>query len=191
MNGTQSKSAKTSRGGTDELREVLDSIRRIVRLLRLSSREAEREVGLTGAQLFVLQKLSEDAVLSVNELAERTHTHQSSVSVVVQALVDKGLISRSKAADDGRRLDLALTASAKSILRKAPGVAQDRLIEAIKRLPATTTRQLAKSLSRLVEEAGLDNGDAPMIFEDVAPPPRGAAKARGRGRRGAGARSRR
>lgn len=191
MNGTQSKSAQTARGGSDDLREVLDSIRRIVRLLRLSSREAEREVGLTGAQLFVLQKLSENPVLSVNELAERTHTHQSSVSVVVQVLVDKGLVSRSKAAADGRRLDLALTSSAKSILRKAPGVAQDRLIEALQRLPVSITRQLAKSLSRLVEEAGLNDGDAPMIFEDVAPPPRRAAKARATGRRASGARRRR
>src|SRR5665213_199086 len=92
MNGAQVKSVRMERGqGGNEIREILDSIRRIVRLLRVSSREAEREVGLSGAQLFVLRTLSEHKFLSVNELAERTHTHQSSVSVVVQVLVDKGL----------------------------------------------------------------------------------------------------
>jgi DNA-binding MarR family transcriptional regulator len=151
---------------SDEVREVLDSFRRIVRLLRLASREAEREVGLSGAQLFVLQKLAEAKVLSVNDLAERTHTHQSSVSVVAQTLVDKGLIARSRAADDARRLELTLTSQAKALLRKAPGAAQGRLIEALDRLPASTRKQLAGNLSKLVEEAGLGDEEAPMIFED-------------------------
>ena len=167
MNGTQRKSSKSGRNGVaDEVRDVLDSIRRIVRLLRLSSREAEREVGLTGAQLFVIQKLAEAGMLSVNELAERTHTHQSSVSVVAQSLVEKRLVSRSKAAADARRLELSLTPAAKALLRKAPGAAQDRLIDAIKKLPGAARSQLAKSLSRLVEEAGLGDEEAPMIFED-------------------------
>lgn len=165
MNGTQLKSGKRHSSG-DEVREVLDSIRRIVRLLRLASREAEREVGLSGAQLFVLQKLAESKMLSVNDLAERTHTHQSSVSVVAQTLVDKGLIARSRAADDARRLELTLTPSAKALVRKAPGAAQGRLIEALGRLPAATVKQLANALAKLVEEAGLGDEDAPMVFED-------------------------
>jgi len=182
MNGLQTKTGRTGRdGAADDVREVLDSIRQIVRLLRLSSREAEREVGLTGAQLFVLQKLSEaKGVLSVNDLADRTHTHQSSVSVVAQVLVDKGLIARARAADDGRRLELSLTSTAKTLLRKAPGAAQDKLIEALERLPAATRKQLAKGLGRLVEEAGIGDEEAPMAFED-APPARRAASSRGRG----------
>src|SRR5579864_9563710 len=109
MNGTATKSSRGSRNGTsEEVRDVLDNIRRIVRLLRLGSREAERRVGLTGAQLFVLEKLAEAKTLSVNELAERTHTHQSSVSVVAQALIKKGLISRARASDAARRLELYL-----------------------------------------------------------------------------------
>ncbi len=62
---------------------MLDAIRRIVQALRESSRAAEKRVGLSGAQLFVLQTLGESPGLSLNELAERTRTHQSSVSVVV------------------------------------------------------------------------------------------------------------
>jgi DNA-binding MarR family transcriptional regulator len=180
------KSGRSGTGGNgDNIRDVLDSFRRIVRLLRLSSREAEREVGLSGAQLFVLQKLSEAKVLSVNDLAGRTHTHQSSVSVVAQTLVDKGLVARARAADDARRLELTLTSAAKTLLRKAPGAAQDRLIEAIERLPMATRKQLASGLSKLVEEAGLGDTEAPMLM-DEAPPSKKAKAARkssGNGRR--------
>lgn len=169
MDGLQTKTGRTGRdGATDDVRDVLDSIRQIVRLLRVSSREAERDVGLTGAQLFVLQKLAEaKGVMSVNDLADRTHTHQSSVSVVAQALVDKGLIARARAADDGRRLELTLTPMAKNLVRKAPGAAQDRLIEALARMPSAARKQLAKGLSRLVDETGIAEEEAPMVFEEA------------------------
>jgi DNA-binding MarR family transcriptional regulator len=180
MNGIQTKMGKLKgkNGLGDEVQLVMDSIRRIVKLLRIGSRDAEKRAGLTGAQLFVLQKLAEDKVLSVNDLAQRTHTHQSSVSVVVQSLVDKGLVTRSRAAEDGRRLDLALTASARALLRKAPGTAQNRLIEAIENLPGPTRTQLAKLLARLVSEAGLQDEEPTMIFEDGLSPKPATAKRR-------------
>lgn len=174
-------------GEEADVRDVLDSIRRIVRLLRLSSREAEREVGLSGAQLFVLQKLSEAGMLSVNELADRTHTHQSSVSVVAQALVEKGLVARARAAADARRLELTLTSAAKALLRKAPGAAQDKLIEALEKIPASTRKQLAKGLGQLVEEAGLGDEDPEMFDEAGAKGGKGAKGRAGR-RQTAGAR---
>ena len=43
-------------------RAALDGIRRLVQRLRLSTRAAERAVGISAAQLFVLQKLSEGPV---------------------------------------------------------------------------------------------------------------------------------
>ena len=177
MNGAQVKSVRSGSGQNgDEIRDILDSIRRIVRLLRVSSREAEREVGLSGAQLFVLRTLSEHKFLSVNELAERTHTHQSSVSVVVQALVDKGLITRSRAADDGRRLELSLAASAKPLVRKAPDAAQGKLIDALGELAPAARKQLASSLTKLVEAAGLSDGEPPMMFDETSAAKKGKKK---------------
>src|ERR1700730_535689 len=77
---------------TDSQR-ILDSIRRLVRLLRLSDRVAQRELGLSAAQLFVLQELGKTPALSLSEVAERTRTDQSSVSVVVTRLVGSGHIA--------------------------------------------------------------------------------------------------
>jgi len=70
---------------------ALDSLRRIVRVLREAARLAERRFGLSGAQLFVLHKLAGASPMSLNELARRTHTHQSSVSTVVTRLVEQRL----------------------------------------------------------------------------------------------------
>ena len=77
---------------TDSAR-ILDAIRRLVRHLRLADRAAQSELGISGAQLFVLFELGKTPALSLNDLAARTRTDQSSVSVVVSRLVDAGLIT--------------------------------------------------------------------------------------------------
>jgi DNA-binding MarR family transcriptional regulator len=158
---------------------TLDSIRRIVRILRVSSRTAEKQVGLSAAQLFVLHTLGDQPALSLNELAERTRTHQSSVSVVVQKLVDRGMIEKAPVPGDGRRTALSITPAALPLLRDAPHAPTELLITALERMPQAARERLATSLARLVKELGADREPATMLFEDdaAAPaPPAGAEK---------------
>jgi DNA-binding MarR family transcriptional regulator len=153
-----------------DVRRVLDAIRRIVRVLRLASREAEKRLGLSAAQLFVLQKLAEGGVLSVNELAQRTHTHQSSVSVVVQRLVKRGMVDRTRSRADARQAEVEVTLAGKSALKSAPTAAQDRIIGALGRMNSRQVRQLADSMELLTGEIGIDGqAAAPMLFEEDIP----------------------
>ena len=146
-------------------RDVLDAVRRIVQTLHESSRSAERNLGVSGAQLFVLQRLAESPAASLNELAERTHTHQSSVSVVVTKLVDRGLVRRSKASGDARRLELSVTAAGRRLAERAPHAAQDRLIAAVNKLSLPRRALLADVLTDLAQAvAGVRR--AGMFFED-------------------------
>jgi DNA-binding MarR family transcriptional regulator len=153
---------------TPEGQEIVDSIRRIVQVLRISSREAERTVGLTAAQLFVLQQLSGDNALSLNELASRTLTHQSSVSVVAQRLADRGLISRVRSKQDARRVELSLTAAGRRLIGRAPHAAQEHLLTAVRHLSPAPRRQLARLLEQLVHEMGLAAEMPMMFFEEGA-----------------------
>lgn len=152
----------------NDARVVLDSIRRIVQMLRVSSRAAERDVGLSAAQLFVLEKLAAARKpLSVGELAEATLTHQSSVSVVVQKLETAGLAARTRAADDARRVELSLTPRARTLLRRAPQAAQDRIIDAVNSLSPARRKQLAQLLFEIAEKVGGGDGQpAAMLFEE-------------------------
>src|SRR5918912_3802717 len=111
-----------------ELTSALDAIRRIVQALRVSARTSEQRLGVSGAQLFVLHALAEAPAKSLNDLAARTFTHQSSVSVVVERLVRRRLVSRTRSAEDARRVTLALTATGRALLDSAPEVAQVRLV---------------------------------------------------------------
>ena len=161
-----------------DTRTVLDAVRRIVHTLHASSRWAEKHVGLTSAQLFVLHKLAESPQLSLNELAARTHTHQSSVSTVVSRLVDRGLVIRGQTPGDARRVALALSPSGRRVVQEAPDPEQKRLIAGLERLPARDRSALARSLDALVREMEVSGGEAVMFFDDSA------AARRRRSRRG-------
>lgn len=151
---------------TNETTAVLDGLRRIVRVLRESSREAESKLGVSGAQLFALKALSEARQLSLSELAERTRTHQSSVSVVVKRLVRSKLVTRKASPEDARQLELSLTPRGRALLKRAPNAAQDRLILAVEALPRGERQALGRVLAHLSEAMGAADTAPQMFFEE-------------------------
>ncbi|HET9135365.1 MAG TPA: MarR family transcriptional regulator [Candidatus Kapabacteria bacterium] len=149
-----------------ETRNILNAIRRLVQTIRIASRDSEKNVGLSAAQLFVLRKLNEEGDLSLNDLADATLTHQSSVSVVVTKLVERGLIKRTRSNIDGRQLVLNVTVKGQALLRKAPKPAQDGLIVGIEMLDSKSRKDLDRSLARLVDILHLPiDKPAPMLFD--------------------------
>lgn len=154
----------------DDIRSVMDAIRRVVRMLRVSARASERLVGISGAQLFVLQQLADAGPCSIGELAEHTLTHQSSVSVVVSRLIERGLVSRRASEKDGRRVLVALTPEGRTLLRRAPPMAQAHLIAGLRKMSAAQRGALAQGLSALIREIGADTQSPTLFFEDETPP---------------------
>lgn len=152
---------------TGDTRAILDAVRRVVRTLHESSRAAEKTLGLTGAQLFVLQKLADSPGLSLNALAGQAHTHQSSVSTVVSRLVERGLVLRAPAPDDRRRLELRVSAEGRRLVARTPDAAQARLIAAIEQLPGARRHTLARALLELTTRMDL-TGRTPVMFFDTS-----------------------
>ncbi len=149
----------------NDTRRTLDALRRLVRALSASAHGSGR--GVTGAQLFVLRQLQSTPGLSIDALARRTFARQSTVSEVVARLVAAGLVTRTRSADDARRVELALSAAGRRMVgkRKAGQTAQERLAEALERLPAKRRRALAESLEAWLVEAQLSGTPATMFFE--------------------------
>jgi DNA-binding MarR family transcriptional regulator len=135
--------------------EILDALRTLVHALQSGSRVSEERVGLTGAQLFVLEKLRDVHSMTVNELAHATHTRQSTVSVVVSKLVRKGLVSRIRSAEDARVQMLSITKRGRTKLTRAPDTLQDRLVSALNKMPSKNRARLASDFNHLIAEAGL------------------------------------
>jgi MarR family transcriptional regulator, lower aerobic nicotinate degradation pathway regulator len=147
--------------------DVLDALRRIVQALRESSRRAEQQLGISGAQLFVLEKLADAPSQSLNDLAARTFTHQSSVSTVVARLVEQGFVSRQRSSGDSRKLELVLTGRGRRLAARTTGAAQARLIAAIQQIPAESRAQLSALLQRIVGGMNTPARQPRMFFDDT------------------------
>ena len=156
----------TSAAASADGKRILDAIRQLVRALRLFDREAQAKHGITAAQMFMLHSLEGDEVLSLNQLAERAATDQSSASVVVHKLVEAGYVTRTARKDDRRRIELRLTAKGRAIIRKSPPPAQQRMLEAIATLKPRDRKALADSLEQFVHEIGAGGKKVSLLFED-------------------------
>jgi DNA-binding MarR family transcriptional regulator len=149
--------------------EIMDAIRSIVRALRVNTRSIEIRLGISLAQLWVLQLLEARPSQSVNDLAEATATHQSSVSVVVRRLVDRGFVTRKAAIEDRRRVCVDITDAGRDLLQKAPPTVQVALIGALRRMAPDSRQHLATLMRTWLSEAGLDLSESPpMLMEDEA-----------------------
>ncbi|MDB4888091.1 MAG: MarR family transcriptional regulator [Gemmatimonadetes bacterium] len=140
--------------------------RRLVRALSRSARAVEASSGISGAQLFILRQLATvDRPLSVNELAALTFTHQSTVSAILNLLVERRLVTRTPASDDARRMVIALTARGRALTDSAPPTVQTQLVDGLARLPAAQRDSLADGLEAWLDAAGLSGEAAPLFFE--------------------------
>ncbi len=151
-----------------DVRATLDAIRRLVQSLRASARRSKAVSGLTTAELFVVHALVESPARSLNELAARTYTDQSTASPIVERLRHRGLLRRERSADDGRRVVIALTAAGRAAVSRLPESPQSAMIAALERLPLRERRALARGLTALISEMGLSEKRPTMLFDEPA-----------------------
>ena len=151
----------------EEAAFVVRCLRQLVHGLRVSSHSVESEVGLTGAQLFVLRELALEPNVSIRRLSERTMTDPSSASVVLGRLVEAGLVTREKDPTDRRRTVLSVSKRGQSVLRSAPEPFQAKLFAALSALPRRELGHLREGLSALLFGVGQSRGRAPLFLEET------------------------
>jgi DNA-binding MarR family transcriptional regulator len=150
----------------DDAHSVLNSFRSLVKELRLADRAGLKEYGLGASQIYVLHELKRDSPLSINDLAARMATDQSTVSVVVSRLIEKGFVARERAEADARRLDLTLTAKGLLTVRKLPPPIQHLIIAGVQRLPPARAKALAQSLREICRVLGIDEQHPPLLMDN-------------------------
>ena len=144
---------------------ALGRVRTLISALSHSARAVERSTGVTNAQLFLLQQLAGADSLSVNDLAARARTQQSTVSIVVARLVRAGLAAKRKSAADGRIAVISLTTKGRRLLAYAPAPPTSLLLHAIEALSDRDAHSLADGTRALVGALDLSPPAVTMLFE--------------------------
>ncbi|MCG8408307.1 MAG: MarR family winged helix-turn-helix transcriptional regulator [Phycisphaerales bacterium] len=93
--------------------------------------------------------------LRLSEIADELAVSSPTVSDSVAALVEKGLVKKDKAKDDGRAVAVRLTAAGKRMIKRLDLIG-GTIGSVISRLPHSEQVQLYKTLIRMVRELQLD-----------------------------------
>ncbi len=103
------KTTKADRGRND-VAELLRLMRAIEHRLQSSSKLMARDGGVTGPQRTVLRAITKEPGLSASDVAEVVQLHASTVTgIPCSACSRRGLVSRRKSDDDGRKGMLEVT----------------------------------------------------------------------------------
>nr|WP_314628641.1 MarR family winged helix-turn-helix transcriptional regulator [uncultured Noviherbaspirillum sp.] len=147
--------------------ETLAKFRIIIRAAQRHSAAIQKQCGVSGAQLWILQEIAEAPGLRVGELAARMAIHQTTTSNLLDALEKRGYLKKSRDEADQRVVNLLLTPSGSRILRKAPSPARGLLPEALARVDPKKRKQLDAGLQALldvIEGADSGAGAQPLPF---------------------------
>lgn len=105
--------------------------------------------GISVSQCHTLEALGECGTLSMQALASHLHLAVSTVTRVVDNLVDKGLVERQISARDRRVCPVALTPSGSRLLHRLQQELIAREQAVLKRIPAASREHVIRALEEL------------------------------------------
>lgn len=131
--------------------DVLKKLRIVIRAAQRHSSWIERQCGVSGAQLWVMQELLDRPGMRVGELAQQLAIHQTTTSNLVEALVKKAYVVKMRDQQDQRVVKLMLTEPGEAVLRGAPKPSRGLLPEALAKLDENGLLELNKGLRALID----------------------------------------
>ncbi len=133
----------------DVCHEVLTSIRKIIRAVDIHSKRLRMEVGVTAPQLIVLKEIHNNKRITTTALAEHISLSQSTVTNILDRLVDKNLVVRIRDSVDKRMWFLELTESGVAVVGNSPSLLQKDFIVNFSNLPEWQQTQMLSTLQRI------------------------------------------
>jgi DNA-binding MarR family transcriptional regulator len=131
--------------------EALKKLRVIIRAAQRHSSWIEKQCGITGAQLWVMQELYETPGQRVGEIAKKLVIHATTASNLIDALVKNGHIRKTRSETDQRVVTLELSESGLDLMKKAPTPARGLIPEALSRMEEGSLRQLNDGLQAVID----------------------------------------
>jgi DNA-binding MarR family transcriptional regulator len=145
-------------------KEVLISLRRIMQAIDMHSKSLNKNYGITGPQLVILQELSEHEDISVGELAKIVSLGQATVTGVLNRLEKRGFIIRKRSEEDKRRVYIRATEACKELLDEAPTPLQETFLSQFEKLQNWEQHLILSSLQRMVVLMDAKSIDAAPIL---------------------------
>jgi DNA-binding MarR family transcriptional regulator len=154
----------------DHCDDVLLALKRISRAIDIHSRRLMQTTGLTGPQVLVLQILKRRGTpMPINELAESASLSQGTVTSILDRLLKKQLVEKTRGIQDKRKVYVSLTASAQTTLGPDWTPLQQHFIHSFKELQEWEQTLIVSSLQRVAQMMSRDELEIDALLDQQNP----------------------
>lgn len=143
---------------------ALRAIRRLLRAAEMSERQLAASTGLTPSQLVVLQDVARHGETNAGSIATAVRFSQATVTNLVDRLVERGYVVRSRRERDRRQVWISITPDGRAALQDAPDTIQDQFRAGFEQLQDWEQAMLVAMLERLIGLFNADRIDAAPII---------------------------
>jgi MarR family transcriptional regulator, organic hydroperoxide resistance regulator len=137
---------------TFQLDPVLDFMRLLWSVehgLERMSKRMSHELGITGPQRLVLRVVGQFPDISAGDLADIVRLHPSTMTGILQRLVDRGLVERRRDPADSRRARLRLKPAAAAFTKGTRLTVEKIVTEALEQAGPSSVRAARKVLAEI------------------------------------------
>ena len=106
---------------------------------------------ITVAEAYALTEIAREGQLLQNDLVQRLNLAKSSVSRLVEKLVERGWIVRERSPDDGRAWLLALTEAGESVAASLAQTREAKFLQVLNHIPPTERESVQQALDILIQ----------------------------------------
>jgi DNA-binding MarR family transcriptional regulator len=138
-------------------KEVLRHFREIFIQAKSELKENVKETGLSGSQLWIMQQIYSNNGISNAELAKNLTIHVSTCSILVNKLIKKHLIEKTRSETDERKIILTMTSKGKDLMAHAPKSPEGAIPKTLKKLDLSELEELNKALTKFAKKMKVYN----------------------------------
>jgi DNA-binding MarR family transcriptional regulator len=145
--------------------ELLVALRKVIRAIDLRSKQLNKDVGLTGPQLLLMQTISNEPGIMVRQIADNINLSPATVTSILDRLETKQYVQRIISTEDKRRVGVFLTEQGKVILQDAPLPLQEHFTNRFSQLQEWEQSQMVATMQRIASMMDAQNIDASPMLE--------------------------
>ena len=150
-------------------REVLVTLRRIIRATDLQSKWMVKTCGLTIPQVMVLNAIDTLGDVTVKRISDDVSLSQATVTTILNRLEDRALVERVRSQSDKRIVNARLTETGKEVLESSPPLLHEKFIERFEGLEAEEKTRILASLRKVASMMDAESIDAAPLLDIPSP----------------------
>jgi len=148
-------------GNENLIKDIVESIRRLVRAEYLDSQKMSKQYGLTGPQSLVLRLLIKKGALSSADLSRQMYVTPSNITGIIDRLEKKALVERIRKQGDRRVALITLTQSGQKLGQTIPDPIEKKFVNQLADLEPEHLQILAMTMNQILTLTNTNEEEEP------------------------------